>query len=470
MVDGSTLTYLPGRGFADDKLTEFGRISRISEENDCGFRLQSVNQRSNGKWILKAYKSNLVDYRSAVLSVNWLPKTEETLTCPTEQQDFCVLTNVKIAGKPRVDMPCNEWNTSLDDYTCTFAKKGRMEMSDVTKVSGKSEEKAKEIKLTTSEGVKYTDNHLLLECSVPQQVPGILKTCTIRHRTTGKMFQIKEGQQHSRYSTYLTNFADRLCQFELPSQVELHEEGLWIMEMTLDNRMKRVCRFTVGNRDLFVSRILEETKTVTVINTMNDMVNIKCSEKAPYPIKRCYLKSPYEPALEFNVRNEEKLIGNCDFYPPLLKTNTLASSIEWTFQCGFNGPNEGDPDFLKTFRVRTFKSEAIDGKYVAEQKSLECHQINKLPIESCMFLSPSGRLFSVPSDSFTSDVFEYYAPMSEKGGFAKGACGIKFKTNMEEGQWKCVISRGTPFPAETQEGLFVLNPSLGPNLISGRGR
>lgn len=67
--------------------------------------------------------------------------------------------------------------------------------------------------------------------------------------------------------------------------------------------------------------------------------------------------------------------------------------------------------------------------------ALEAHHIYQEPLKTCIFLSPSRKLYVLPSDNFKSAGHSFFG-----GKMSNGDCGIKLsENNYEEGTWECIV-------------------------------
>lgn len=428
-----------------EHVTEFGIFKPYSDGTNCGLRVHQVTTKSNGDWVFKGVASGNNVYRQARAMINVLPKSVDKQMCPRkpDARQFCQWKN-----------PINTTDTTTcgalpwTDYFCTFSRPGAMEMSEED-VRGK-EDKVETTILGFTE-VKTENGMQIMDCAFPKSIEGSLALCTITHGQSGKMYNIQNGLQHSRYSAGMTDFGRRICQFEIPNPVTADEEGVWTMEMKLEKtEIVHTCKYSLGSTE-FVKAMTERAKTTIVLDTMKRMELINCVENAPFAIRRCFLQAPFDPKFLFNTEKDQMANGNCQF---IVNLPVRHSGDKWSFSCGFSGPNPNDPDIIQPFTVRYFKNEVIDPKVDNVKKTLEFHQIDRLPIKSCIFVSKTNKIYSVPSDEFKSKEFDYFGPQN---GFSEGACGIQFKDiDLEEGQWKCHINRlpDVAEPLDTEEGLL----------------
>lgn len=423
-VEGTTTPEKYGMNF-DNIDTKFGLFTPFSPGNNCGIRVHNVTQKSNGEWIFKATNANAV--RQVRMIVNVIPKKTDH-KCAASATNHCERWN--LANNLR--MSCNDPlpMTGWEKRECRITHKGAMRTMVVAEESAASKEETSTGGYTS---VQEVDEMKILECSAPK-ADGPVTMCVIRNEGTGEVFNIQPGLQDTRYSARMTDFTKNRCQFEIPTELTAEEEGKWTMEMTLKSKETHQCQYYLGMTKFVESRKIKAESDIP-IDTMEKNVTVECVNYAPYPIRRCYLQSEFMPLFQFSADHEEMAHGNCRFNVDLDKQIDEKKDKNWIFNCGFNGPNTDDPDFIQPFRVRYFENKVIDGKVDTAGNTLECHFIYRTAIKSCVFVSPTKKIISVPSDSYKAEDFDYHG-----AGFSKGACGLKLKKeNLESGQWTCFI-------------------------------
>lgn len=443
-VGGSTKVANYSVGFNNLK-TDFGSITPFSPAQDCGVRVHGVKRKSTAEWIFKADSGE--GHRRAKMQVKVLPKKSDH-KCVASATTHCERWN--LADKQK--MSCNDPTPPGWEKTeCRITRRGAMRTMVVDESAASKEENS----TGGYSSVQEVDGMKVLECSIPKGDQVIM--CLIRNEGTGEVFNIQPGLLDTRYSARMTDFTENRCQFEIPKELTDNEEGLWTMEMTRKDASKEPhrCRYYLGMTK-FINSMRTMAGTEIPIDTLEENVTFECVNDAPYPIRRCYLQSQFEPLFQFGVDKEEMEKGNCKFKVNLKKQIDDKKKNNWAFHCGFNGPKEDDLDIIQPFRVRYFENKVIDGKVNSAEKTLECHYIYRTAIKSCVFVSPSESIISVPSDNYKATDFDYHG-----AGFSKGACGVKFKGDqLEAGQWTCFIDvegeRGNAKEAlQTKEGLEV---------------
>lgn len=251
--------------------------------------------------------------------------------------------------------------------------------------------------------------------------------CVVEHPTNQLRFSFRANLpnqlndfQDNRYSLYITN--KKRCQFEIPPDVLDTEVGVWRIHL-YTWLTSTTCHFLVDDPSgKALQRLKQRTESPVVIKTNNMKHTVDCVKNPPYALRLCYLVT--SSGLTFG-KNTDLNLGKCSF---------VVSPGNWT--CGFNGPTEEDEDFSQRFQVIHYTTEAIDEKVTEGDVTLECHQINESPIDMCLFVSPSGKIFRPLSSSFSSTSFSFY-----KGGtMEKGNCGITLRGKAaEKGEWMCSL-------------------------------
>lgn len=236
----------------------------------------------------------------------------------------------------------------------------------------------------------------ILECKSPYEIGH----CAAEHLRSQRVFNIRDGLQHERYSSFKTNFAKRMCQFEIPKTNYEDDVGKWELKVTDTSGVRTSCHFVLHSP---VARRGRGSFSEPVKQALNKLVNstINCAEDVTYTINWCYIRDPD------NIPTRSK---DCKF--------TLNKTGEWL--CGFNAGSSGLADIQQTIQVHS--SGAIDGKF--EANSLQCRHFNNKPLRTCIIISPENRPFSADVNAMSA-----------------GICRATLKANvkMMNGEWKCVI-------------------------------
>lgn len=250
-----------------------------------------------------------------------------------------------------------------------------------------------------------------------------VRSCSIEHLASGQIFHIEQGLQDPEYSAYKTDFARGICQFEITAPSNENQWGIWEMRLN-GNREKCVFQFYEGRA---LESLKERQKTTIQIKTMEDSYRVPCVKKAPYPLTECFLIT--DNGVDFNTDYDNLKKGYCEFN---------VNPGNWT--CGFNGPKPDDDPLTQKFSVWRYNREMIDEAVTLNEDnttSLEVHHIYQEPLKTCMFLSPSRKLYVLPSDNFKSAGHSFFG-----GKMYNGDCGIKLsEQNYEEGVWQCIVRK-----------------------------
>lgn len=418
----NTKLFLLSPGHSDNHTLPTGEIVKPFDYNntrECGVRVLNVNAESRGTWKLTAIDEKGLE-KSGSMTVNISPNIT---TCPKSSYG-CMIVDWTTKNKT----PCSSYDyiNSTSGYHCEFVNIGTMSQMVIDHPKD-SHDNIRETRTGSS----------ILECKFPHEV---MDNCVIQHLATGRTYSIQAGLQHTRYSAYKTNQKAGLCQFEIPQAPNDDEIGFWRLTMEgrgpqeynyrtggYDRKTKiKTCTYQVkGNSTLAKERIVQRTKSAVVIKTTNDTVEINCAKNVYYPIHLCYLVDGQQMILSTDGGSD----GNCVF-----------RVMPGTWACGFNGPSEDGEDFEQIFEVIKYDRDIIDEALSVDEKgvtTLQCHLIDKSPIRFCMLVSPSGRVYRPPKDTFKSAEFSFYGG----GQMVTGDCGIEIGVGLhvEVGIWQCII-------------------------------
>lgn len=434
--NNKTYSFIPGD--SSSHVLENGEVAHPFDSNNqhqCGVRVYNATSFSSGEWKLSTSNSSGFE----ISGVTTVTVQNEPATCPEEfsSQEKCKMIDINTLN----ESPCGS-ETHWKSYLCNFWSEGKMSMTSLEFDNHLAMETPIQTPTTTEAG------STIFECWLGEQNMEIID-CFIEHVPTGRRFYISDGLQGVRYSAYMTDFQTGVCQFEIPpGTIQDDEEGLWkmIIEGTNphganfdssyypENTYKKAqqCKFQLKSNSTRAKDELEaRTRTTIRIQTVNNLETIQCASNLFYPLHLCYLVDNEKFRFSDGQGFED---GNCEFQ---------VGPANWT--CGFNGPSVEDEDFTQKFEVIKYETEAIDEKFTADEDgtvTLECHLIKKMPIKLCMFLSPSGQVYRLPTDKFkaTGGTYSYY---SAGGKMMNGDCGIEFAAgvDVESGRWKCVIGK-----------------------------
>lgn len=161
-----------------------------------------------------------------------------------------------------------------------------------------------------------------------------------------------------------------------------------------------------------------------------------------------------EPKFRFSDNAADLMNGHCRFNITVDQDKEYKKDDYYLneFTCVFNREKPDDADFVQPVDVRLHSNRVINGN--VEEKTIECHHIHEQPIDSCIFVSPTNKLYSVPSDKYKGEDFKYHGPAN---GFSRGACGAEFNSDLENGQWTCILKtlNGSDEILKTKVGLMV---------------
>lgn len=424
----------------ETKSTAFGVLETF-EPGDCGVRVHNVSLDAHDtKWSFIAIHGDHTRRKKLQLSVD----LKDSFICPDKSKDICFWRNPL---NPKDRQKCQDNEPAWKDAYCEMKRTGSMKLMEVKRPE-KIDTSFQEF--TPIQANKAGRSYLSCEAKKP------VKSCSITQSLTGRTYNIEDGLQHGQYSAYLTQIHKRRCQFEMPKTIEKDDEGIWTIQMQLKDGTEHTCRFNLLRTE-FMKNIDERTKEAVVIDTMDNQLTITCVENLPYAVRKCFLLSEVGPEFQFSNNATDLLNGHCRFSITVDTSRDLKLNDHHVnkFTCVFNREKPDEADFVQPLHVRLHTNPVINGK-VGDQ-TLECHHIHKTPIDSCILVSPSKKPYSVPSEKYKGKDFEYHGPPN---GFSQGACGAKFQSELEEGQWTCIIK-------EAGENSGVLKTSMG--LIVGEG-
>lgn len=357
-------------------LTDGGEsIMLFVDDLECGFRVENVTQLHSGQWSINGV--NLYDGR--IYTETATIEVEKMMAYETEQR-------------------------------------GRMSIL--------SEEDIRSMRQFGPKAVAAQFRNSLESTIFQCDVGSVISSCQIVHRTSGKRFNIQPGLGKAPFSSYKTNFSAGVCEFEIASSFIEEARGMWKMIVRSDSE-DFSCKFSMLD-DLVMQRLKEKQKTVPVIKTIEASVELRCAEQVPFEIVECYIMT--KQGLIFYEDQDELEAGNCKF---------IVAPGNWT--CGFTGKERNKQHFLQKYEVRQYENELIDGMIQNNDGILimESHHIYKEPLQTCIFVSPSEKIYAIPSDTFQSTEFTFYG-----GEMKKGDCGIRLSAqNFEEGDWLSIVRR-----------------------------
>lgn len=398
-----------------------GEMVNILQKSDCGLRVFNSNSDSDGEWVIASFDG---DGNQLSLVSTWVTFLQENKNhCPRNTK--CTMTNLDT----KVEESCGD--TNWENYKCEFLTYGKMRKSSLEFHNIQEKPDFSPVMVVES-------GSNIFECNLNTDDHNLtLSECYLEHVSTGREYLIYNGLQDMRYSSYKTNIGSNVCQFEIPKDILEDELGVWKITLVADKlngedneKSFQSCKFRLeGNLTEQQDRLRDRTNSIIEMETFKEKETIKCADNIYYPIHVCYIVHS-DGELLFSDNYDELEAGTCEFEVP---------PGNWT--CGFNGPTIDDEDFSQSFEV-VQKKEIIDEGFTNREGGptlLECHLTNKMPLKMCIFVSPSERVYRLPSDRFKSDSYSYYLG----GNWTTGDCGIEFENieNLEQGNWKCIIGK-----------------------------
>lgn len=410
-----------GTTFHQSTIKSSGEVlEKLESREYCQFKVKNVSAvTSRGEWRLKAQWTSdrgkrETDTQTKAVNVNVNPRTIPKCP-PNPSSDDCELKNLETNETRNCKTVPNDWKS----FECSYFEQGVMEVRKVNGFQYLTFESAPQALMQS--GPNFVEgNTAILECKSGR----IITSCTIEHfGASHRRFNIEEGLAYRDYTAFKTLFQDGVCQFQMPSPIRDVDAGSWTIHIQGQNDMEnRKCDFMLKSPYSSIEK--SSTDSIIIINTTEEEAVIPCARGLTYPLTKCYMPMPDMSIIEF----KEPLDGICEF--------TVKPGI-WI--CGFNRESPNEPDILRHFEVRQFNNEAIEGKANMNDQTLSCRHIYKKALSACIFLSPSGQIYSLPSERFYAHHRFHYHPADNK--LSDGYCGIKFLSKMliEDGTWKCII-------------------------------
>lgn len=232
--------------------------------SDCGAQVSNVSLNSAGTWHLGATSSTGVD-ASAEFSLEIAPLTRSDIESTTISGRPGTVVEIKCAPQDTDDHRfCEMWvegeGEAVKREECTWTTMfpellQRREVRCLTFAKGSMEAVTKkwtvvgEYSDTTSDYLNG-DSSVVLRC---KRKSSPLLGCYIRNRQTGHIHRIANGLKGHRYSSFRSNLARGLCQFEIPKPIRVDELGQWLLRMYYGDSGGSVdeCLFTVTDGNVF---------------------------------------------------------------------------------------------------------------------------------------------------------------------------------------------------------------------------
>lgn len=378
----------------------------MSIDGACAARIFNVKKSSQGQWELR-------NNRSRFRSVTVIVLSSVSHQCPNTPSDDCELINLVTNEKRDCGADVSDW----EKYRCQYKLEGQLAYKE--EIFPKSNKQRLEITQFNEVQEPRGFSNFLLECKSKDNNP--IKSCVAEHGKTGRVYNIQDGLQHNTYSAFRTYLRGGICQFEIPKSTADSDVGRWTLRVTDwdDSVKEQLCHFlilpssTAAKDKRQLSTATRPVKNLLLGSTIN------CAEFSLHPIDRCYIRSP-----SFEIKSNNK---DCEF--------TVDEIGHWI--CGHNAETKDHPDILQEIQV--YDNAAIHGKVDEIKSTLQCQHIYKEPLKTCLFVSPTKKPFSVPSEKFESREFYFYGDDSRH--LTTGDCGIRFHDPnlLEDGTWECNI-------------------------------
>lgn len=246
LFNGEPYFLHPSNENAMDYVSVNGETVQRFTASECGVKVSNVSLNSAGIWQLGATSSAGHDASAELhlkvtpavsdgleTMVYGRPGTPVAINCSIEGDDvaavdsnhrFCEMWQSEKESERDVKWGSCEWKTihpelgQRTEINCRTFATGSMEAVTrkwivIGHFSG-----------TTSDYLN-SDASVVLRC----KSKGPLKGCFVQHQQTGRVLKIGNALKGTRYSSYRTNMARGLCQFEIPKPFRVDELGVWVM-------------------------------------------------------------------------------------------------------------------------------------------------------------------------------------------------------------------------------------------------
>lgn len=414
---------------------------------ECGAQVRNVSAKTSCNWQLIAVDDNLVRVdgqfsvqtignmgKETVIKMEGAPGQQASIVCPQNGFHYvCVIVDQKGKRfhKCNLDVFYPEIGKEVIYMCHTIALGSTMPTDTIIEVKGKQENSNQEI--------IRNDKSVVLSCK-----SSFFNWCAAVHDKTNEVVSIQSNIIGDRYSSAKTDLNTGLCQLEIPTPILANETGIWKIYgqtnqySSVDSRTG--CIFHLDSfPEVEINSLRSRVLVPQTVHSIQQQFSIQC-EEAPYKLSYCYLRFPdnqiqyAEPSMFVLTSG----LGICRFdFVPIQ---------DGRFTCGFNAPDENGPDIVQDINVHYHPVLDIEATpkevFVSKNEtfSLLCRVVTDDPIQSCMFISPTGVIYNLPKTIFKSSSYSYFGR-----GLHNGDCGIEFtapdaEENLPEfGNWTCDV-------------------------------
>lgn len=269
---------------------------------------------------------------------------------------------------------------------------------------------------------------------------GVIEYCIAENLNTKVIVNNEDHLVGEEYSSGQTRFQEGVC--ELVILPHTKNTGIWRTYIKVKGLNGTGfdydgCIFTDQSsvKDDYIVLKEKLIKDITTVKSISFTANrtIICPT-VPYPLTRCYLRMPdnkiITPPAQLFKRTSK--MGICVFPNVNLQQGNLI--------CSFNSFDLNEPDFQQEYIVEEKQSfikvsSSVTINKFAVDLELGCKMALETELHNCLFISPSGELYHLPSSSFKSRRHSYRGE-----GLFVGDCGVIIKDRTMEdyhGNWTC---------------------------------
>ena len=356
-------------------------LERFESEKKCVIGIRGARMSSVGQWVLQNEKKGICHRFNVTVN----PRSRYR-GCPTKASDTCKLINLATKEERPCGSDCADW----DQYKCVYAVTGSLPFME--ELLPKKDNPGNPVQPNDWQEVKESEvyNNYILRCTADES----LRSCTANHMKSNMTYNVRDGLQHWIYSAFKTEFSAGICEFEIPKEnAEEKDAGKWVLTVETEDGKQKQCHLIVSaKREKRESdsapekQILRKAKGSKVVPLDGDEL-----------IQSCFLRYP---------NNSIDYFKPCEFV-----VNDLGEHI-----LGYTSLSQGEVQ-----QKIEVSSGAVDGTF--DGNSLECSHIEGKRLSTCLFISPTMQLYSVPVVTLDKP----------------SVCKKSFDSPIEQGTWQCVI-------------------------------
>lgn len=419
----------------------------------CGLRLLNISRSFDKNTIKFGLREILVEYRINVIPFNEIPTT--TLFVPYGQ---------------RIAAGC-EFPATLEILRCRMHLKSKSQtlkwchkryysenetIECWANVKGSADpihSKVKVIVEPQQVHQKKEPHNSFYRCKTPL---GAAESCIAENFATKEAVNLEDNLRGHQFSSRLTKLDDGVCELQIVSDVASYV-GPWKIFMKMKSLNSSYyaydgCLFNAADdyEGKVIQDFIDEVATPKHL-PYHPNLTITCPP-APYPLTRCYLLSGNElifPSPDLFQRSSK--LGICMFRDvKIVRSNELV--------CSFNSHDPTKADLQQRYIVEEEHMNLITvSKPIIRRSStnsslvdleLSCKFSMEIAFTNCLFVSPHGQLYHLPTSAFSGTNYSY------KGkGLANGECGAVITVDEKQlaGRWSCHIEAFSFYKKEVIE-------------------